>query len=149
MLLLKLRSLGVSPSALAWFKSYLKGRYLHVRIGDVVSQSPPVDYSVPQGSILGPVLFTVYVNDLLTVHKLGQTAFHVDDSKLYMKFKTNELCDAVSAVNSDLREICQWCCHNLLLMNPNKTKLLVMGVPKLLQRLPDFTVALCGNRILP
>ena len=61
MLLFKLRSLGVSPSALEWFKSYLKGRYQYVRIGDVVSQSLPVDYGVPQGSILGPVLFTVYI----------------------------------------------------------------------------------------
>lgn len=86
-----------------------------VRIGDLVSQSLPVYYSVPQGSILGPVLFTVYVNDLLTVPKLC----YVDDSKLYLKFKTNELCNAVSAVNSNLSEICQWCCHNSLLMNPD------------------------------
>ena len=56
MLLFKLRSLGVSPSALEWFKSYLKGRYQYVRIGDAVSQSLPVDYGVPQGSILGPAL---------------------------------------------------------------------------------------------
>ena len=63
MLLFKLRTRGVSPSALEWFKSYLKGRYQYVRIRDVVSQSLPVDYGVPQGSILGP--FTVYINDLI------------------------------------------------------------------------------------
>ena len=149
MLLFKLRSLGVSPSALEWFKSYLKGRYQYVRIGDVVSQSLPVAYGVPQGSILGPVLFTVYINDLLTVPKLCQTACYVDDSKLYLKFKTDELCNAVSAVNSDLNEICRWCCHNSLLMNPDKTKLLVIGVPQLLRQLPDFTITLCGKPISP
>ena len=61
MLLFKLRSLGVSPSALEWFKSYLKGRYQHVRIGDVVSPSLPNDYGVPQGSILDSFLFTFYI----------------------------------------------------------------------------------------
>ena len=62
----KLRSLGVSPSALEWFKSYLKGRYQYVSIGDVVLQSLSVDYIWSStGSILGHVLFTFYINDLL------------------------------------------------------------------------------------
>ena len=91
---------------------------------DVVSQSLPDDYGPPQGSILGPVLFTVYINDLLTAPKLCQTACYVDDYNLSLKFKTNKLCNAVSAVNSDLNEICRWCCHNSLLMNPDKTKFL-------------------------
>ena len=54
----------------------------HVRIGNVVSQSLLVDYGVPQGSILGPFLFPVYVTHLLTVPKLCQTACYVDDSTL-------------------------------------------------------------------
>ena len=140
MLLLKLRSLGVPPSALEWFNSYLKGKYQHVRIGDAISQSLPLDHGVPQESFLGPVLFTVYINDLLSVPEYCQTVCYVDVSKLYLKFKTSELCDAISAVNSDLREICRWCCQNSLLMNPDKTKLLVIGVPKLLQPLPDLTI---------
>ena len=148
-LLFKIHNLGVSPSALEWFKSYLKGRYQYVRIRDVVSQSLPVDYGVPQGSILGPVLFTVYINDLLAVPKHCQSACYVDDSKLYLKFKTSELYNAVSAVNSDLNRICMWCCHNSLLLNPDNTKLLVVGVPQLLRQLPDFTITLCGKPISP
>ena len=73
----------------------------------------------------------------------------IDDSKLYLKFKTNELRNAVSAVNSDLTEICKWCCYNSLLLNPDKTKVLVVGVPQLLRQLPDFTITLCGQPISP
>ena len=80
--------------------------------------------------------------------KLCQITCYVDDSKLYLKFKTNKLCNAVSAVNSDRSEICRWCCHNSLLMNPHKTKLLAIGVPQLLQQLPDVTITLCGKPIL-
>ena len=66
-----------------------------------------------------------------------------------MKFKTSELYNAVSAVNSDLNEICMWCCHNSLLLNPDETKLLVVGVPQLVHQLPDFTTTLCGKPISP
>ena len=101
-------TLNQDPDSFSIVKKEISNARL-VSTGDVVLQSLPVDYGIPQGSILGPVLFTVYINDLLTVPKLCQSACYVDDSKLYLKFKTNELCNAVSAVNSDLNEICRWC----------------------------------------
>ena len=86
---------------------------------------------------------------LYIAHGVSRYNFSNCPIKLYLKFKTSELYNAVSAVNSDLNEICMWCCHNSLLLNPDKTKLLVVGVPQLLRQLPDFTITLCGKPISP
>ena len=66
-LLSKLQNIDFSQGALDWFQSYLSNRQQCVRIGDAVSKVLPLEFVVPQGSILSPVLFTIYVNDLLSV----------------------------------------------------------------------------------
>ena len=119
----------VTYGALDWFQSYLSNRQQCVRIGDAVFKVLPLEFGVPQGSILGPVLFTIYVNDLLSVPKRCLSASYVDDCKLYLSFSPDELTTSISALNEDLMRISQWCCKNSLLINPDKTKVLAVGVP--------------------
>ena len=121
-----------------------------VRIGDAVStfsKTLPLKFGVPQGSILGPVLFTIYVDDLLSVPERCISTSYVDDCKLYLSFPPADSIVAISALNDDLRKICQWCCKNSPLINPSKTKVLIFGVPQLLRRLPLFKLKLFNKQI--
>ena len=134
-MLCKLRKAGVSESACAWFESYLSQRQQVVKIQDTLSSPLPLTVVVPQGSILGPVLFTLYVNDLFRVLQHCKPLGYADDTKLFLRFPSNNLHDVIPAVDEDL-ETLSWCCRNSLLINPDKTKLLYVGVPQLMTTLP-------------
>ena len=146
MLLAKLQALGVSHASLHWFKSYLSERLQCVRIGAETSSLKGISHGVPQGSILGPALFTIYLNDIPPIPDVCSLESYVDDSKLYLSFPVAEASNMVQQINKDLQKIASWCCHNSLLINPEKTKLLVLGTRQMLQRLPaDFHVTLLGK----
>ena len=73
---------------------------------------------------------------------------YVDDSKLYLSFPVAEASNMIQQINNDLKKIASWCCYNSLLINPEKTKLLVLGTRQMLQRLPaDFHVTLLGRKV--
>jgi len=124
-LLSKLQNLDFSQGALDWFQSYLSNRQQC------------------------PVLFTIYVNDLLSVPKRFLSASYVDDCKLHLSFSPAEMTTSISAVNEDLMRISQWCCKNSLLINPDKTKVLAVGVPQLLQKLSSFSITLFNKELTP
>ena len=105
LLLGKLRKLGLKASVISWFSSYLSSRYQRVRYEDSVSELLLVTTGVPQGLILGPVLFTICINDLISVITHSQPAAYVDDNQLYFKFSVSDSSSAMVAVNQDLRGI--------------------------------------------
>ena len=145
----KLRKAGLSESACAWFESYLSQRQQVVKFQNTVSD--PLPLTVPQGSIVGPVLFTLYGNDLFRVPKHCEPLVYVDDTKPFLVFPAGELNDVISAVNETLKEISIWCCRNSLLINPDKTKLLCVGVPQLMRTLPTPlpSATMLGTQIKP
>ena len=100
-----------------------------------------------QGFILGPALSKLYVNDLLSVPKKCEAMGYVDDTKMLLALPPSDVSVAIPDLNSDPCEIAKWCTLNSLLINPNKTKLLVVGVPQLTRNLSLPYVVLLGKNI--
>ena len=102
---------------------------------------------MPQGSILGPILFSIYVNDLPLVPRSCLTESYVDDTKLYISFPVHDWAKAVADLNADLLR--NWCFENRLLLNPDKTKLIVYGSRQRLQNLPVIRLSVLGKELTP
>ena len=113
---------GFSDTVLRWFSSYLSGRTQSVIIGKTTSIHP-VDFGVPQGSILGPVLFTLYVaplQDIVAAYNLN-SMFYADDSQLYIAIKPNDQSSALVTLQNCVNAVINWNTQNMLLCNPGKT----------------------------
>ena len=120
-LLLKLNSLGTSSQALKWFESYLTDRKQSTRLGTSLSDELTITHGVPQGSILGPMLFNLYMNDLPSAVKSSCTDSYVDDTKIYCSFSAKNINSCFVKMTAG------WCCSHQLLINPSKTKLIFFG----------------------
>ena len=110
-LLRKIQRVGASTSASKWFNSYLTNRYQVVRIHSSVSDLP-FECGVPQGSILAPLLFSIYVNDLPEVPRHCSTECYVDDTKLFVSFDLHDSQRIVQEMNEDLPQVRNWCFGN-------------------------------------
>ena len=115
-LLEKLRLYGCSASMLKWFYSYLHGRTQSVSINNNISSSKePMTYGVPQGSILGPLLFNIFINDLPLHLKYCSIEMYADDTTLYTVGKN--IVDLKHDLNADAQNMTNWFHNNRLMLN--------------------------------
>ena len=121
-ILYKLKNLGISGDLLKWFYSYLQNRQQRVIINGENSEWGVVEAGVPQGSILGPLLFIVYVNDIADNIDCGLKLF-ADDTTLYITVD-NDLESRTREINRNLEQLSNWSSDWLIKFNPTKTKLM-------------------------
>lgn len=119
LILLKLEKYGIRGAELEWFKSYLTNRKLFVECGDSKSSLQDVKFGVPQGSILGPILFLLFFNDL-PKSTLLYTLLFCDDTTLLASGPN--LQELINFVNEELQKVSQWFRSNMMSLHPNKTK---------------------------
>ena len=119
LLINKLRRFGFKTNLLNWFQSYLYHRRQQVTVLGSTSSSLPVTSGVPQGSILGPILFLLYVNDLPDAVSSSTIATFADDTKLFKRIASNT--DS-NKLQEDLNTLEQWSTSSNLAFNPTKCK---------------------------
>jgi len=121
-LLSKLQSYGINTVLISWIKSFLCSRVQRVKINGCLSDSKPVLSGIPQGSVLGPVLFVIFINDLpLECLDLCKSFLFADDAKLY-KYISCEL-DSF-ALNESCQKLFKWCKNWMMNINISKCKVL-------------------------
>lgn len=133
-LLNKLERYGIRGVAWNWIDSYLKERQQFVRMGEFKSDYRTIVCGVPQGSILGPVLFNLYINDIFKVSKLVQLILFADDTNIF--FASEDYNTAIEVMNVELRKLKNWMDVNKLSLNLSKTKAMVFGNQNVNHELP-------------
>ena len=145
---------GVGGTALQWFISYLSNRTQQVKVHGVASEKINLDTGVPQGSCLGPVLFTAYVADLFHIIQKHLVDAHgyADDHQLYISFRPSPTInqqDAVNAMERCISELRAWMIVNQLMVNDTKTEFMLIGSKQQLERVQIPSIKVGADDIEP
>lgn len=145
-LLNKLKYYGITDTAHKLFESYLSNRLQYVEYKDKMSERLSISTGVPQGSILGPLLFLIYINDIPMATKLFEPIIYADDTTLFTSLKSHISCQDNNyrneVINKELDKITDWLKVNKLFLNVNKTKAMLFHTSQRRKvQLPNIKIA--------
>ena len=146
------RVFHIKGTVLQWFKSYLSNRNFNVKIRCSISNGVITFYGVPQGSILGPILFLLYISEIETIAQLYGLKLHMfaDDMQLYIFFEQSDILSSISTVEHCLRHIRFWMSSNFLKVNEDKTQFLIISPKhKHCNMFSDLCISCGGNTMFP
>jgi hypothetical protein len=142
-------SFGFDGRALSWFRSYLLGRSQHIRCGDKRSVASAVVCGVPQGSVLGPILFIIYTADLAGVvadHGLSSHQY-ADDSQIFGSSLASNTSTLASNLSHCVDHVADWMRSNRLQLIANKTEVMWCASARRLLRLPTDPLPVAGSSV--
>ena len=121
----KMRYIGFTDNTVLWFQDYLSNRQQVVDVDSTVSDQQPMQLGVPQGSILGPILFLIYVNDINNCDKTAEFVKFADDTTIITTGASIE--EAAHKMNASLTKVAKWFLCNKLNLNPSKTRYMIFN----------------------
>ena len=124
-LLSKLKAFGVTGVTYNWFNSYLDDRKQKCFVNGCLSDSKPLLCGIPQGTILGPLLFLLYINDLPNCLSISQPRMYADDT--HLTFASNDVTILEENMNNELTKVSEWLIANKLTLNRSKTEFMLLG----------------------
>ena len=142
-LLDKLQFFGIKGKCADWLKEYLNNRKQCTIANNVVSKQEAITCGVPQGSVCGPLLFLLYINDISKSLKNCKVSLYADDTVLY--YSSNDLNHPKTVVQTDLNELSKWCSKNKLTINCKKTKYCVYGMRSIVKKSKTIDMILSLN----
>lgn len=130
-------SLNISPTVIAWFRSYLYGRRQRIRVDDTFSSWCSISAGVPQGGVLSPLLFAIFIN---SISRQLSSSYHLyaDDLQIYTQAPVDRLHEAIQDTNADLLRIRDWSRSYGLTVNPTKTQIIVIGSSRMISKIDWF-----------
>ena len=140
LILAKLKAAGFQNDSLSWVTSYLSGRSQKVVTGSQESSWENVINGVPQGSVLGPLLFTILVSDISDAIERGRYHLYADDTQLYYTCKVEDANSTIAKINSDLENVTNYSKRNCLKLNAGKSKFIVIGSRPNLKKLKSVVL---------
>lgn len=126
----RLTELNLHDSIILWFKSYLSNRQQTTLINNIRSTNQPISTGVPQGSILGPLLFIIYVDKLTHIPKNSSILMYADDTVIYTPINKKLNNHTIVNFQADLNRVSAWCYLNRLSINTSKTQVMILGSSK-------------------
>ena len=141
----------MSEVALDWLRSYVTGRKQFVKLGRHTSSTVECTSGVPQGSVLGPILFTLYtapVGDVITSHGVGYHQY-ADDTQLFYAISASEIDSKLPIIEECSKAVKRWFLENDLLLNADKSEVMLVGTAAQLRKMDHIRTVNVADAVLP